>query len=120
MAADQGIIDTVSMGNLKTIAESAAFYAAQGFADHQAHRNRLNILAESAVANSQMLGQSALGGLIKNLQTVTPVEAQADATLDAGGIGQLLSTILGALNGGQIGTKVAQTTPPVYVDPTSK
>lgn len=102
MAADQGIIDSVSNGNMKTVAESAAFFTAQSFADATASRNRLNILAETALSTA-----------IKGLQSVTPEQAQADTTLQTGGLPAILSALLAALNAGQIGAKTGDNTPPM-------
>lgn len=101
MAVDQGIVDSVSSGNLKTVAESAAFFTAQGFANSVSHQNRLNILAETALATS-----------VKLLSSVTPEQAQADSTLQTGGLAPLISALLAALNAGQIGAKTGDNTPP--------
>ena len=101
MAADQGIIDSVSNSNLKTVAEAAAFYAAQGMANSVQSQNRLNILAEQALAVS-----------IKNLQTVSPEQAMSDAGVAAAGLPPSVVAMLTALAAGQQGAKVAQTTPP--------
>jgi hypothetical protein len=93
---------------MKTIAESAAFYAAQGFAmaaqanaNQIQSANRLNILAETALATA-----------VKTLATISPEQAQADSTLQNGSLAGLLSSLLSALNAGQIGAKTGDNTPP--------
>jgi cellobiose-specific phosphotransferase system component IIC len=102
MAADQGIIDSVSNGNLKTVAESAAFFTAQSFANSVQSQNRLQILAESALSTA-----------IKGLQTVTPEQAMADSTVAASGLPPVISALLAALAAGQIGAKTGDNTPPM-------
>jgi len=102
MAADQGLVDSVANSNVKTIAESAAFYAAQAMANSVQSQNRLQIMAEAALSTS-----------IKGLQTVSPEQAQADSTLQTGGLAPLITALLSALNAGQIGAKTGDNTPPM-------
>ena len=102
MAADQGLIDSVANANTKTVAESAAFYQAQAMGNHIQSQNRLQILAETALAKS-----------IELLQNISMEEASATNKLATGNdVAAQMQALLAALNSGQQGTKAAQTTPP--------
>ena len=110
MAADQGLIDSVANANTKTVAEAAAFFMAQSmgmFTQHMAnlqnHQNRINVLAETALAKS-----------VEMLQTIDMAEAAAETKVASGNdLATQLSALLAALNSGQQGVKASQTTPPV-------
>ncbi len=102
MAADQGLIDSVANANNKTVAESAAFFTAQSMANSVQSQNRINVLAETALATA-----------VKTLASVTPEQAQADSTLQTGSLAPLISALLSALAGGQIGAKTGDNAPPM-------
>lgn len=106
MAADQGIIDSVSNVNTKNLGDAPAFYSALAMANAVQSQNRLNGVFEAAVSAS-----------IKNLLTISPEQAQADATVSSAGLPAIITALLAALASGQQSVKTAQTTPPVYVDP---
>lgn len=103
MAADQGLIDSVANANTKTVAESTAFWTAQAMGNHVQSQNRLQILAETALAKS-----------IELLQNISMEEASAVNKVGTGNdVAAQMQALLAALNSGQQGVKVAQTTPPV-------
>lgn len=109
MAADQGIIDSVSNTNTKTFGDGPAFYAQLAMSNAVSHQGRINVIAEAAVSSA-----------VKKLLTITPDEAQADSTVSEGGLPSLITSLVSALASAQVSTKVAQTTPPVFVDPVNK
>lgn len=87
MAADQGLIDSVANDNTKAVAGQPAVLANLSLQNQIAHQNRLNILAEAALATA--------------ITRVNELDAEQIASLITG-----LST-------NQQAAKVAQTTPPV-------
>ncbi len=101
MAADQGVIDSVSNVNTKTLGDGPAFYAQLAMANAVSHQGRVN-----------QLGEAALSAAVKNLLTISPEEAAADSTVAQGGLPGLISALLAALAGGQIGAKTGDNTPP--------
>jgi len=94
MAIDAGMMDSVTNANFKILAESAT----QNMVSHQ---NRLNMLAESSLA--QMLNK--LNGL-------DPTEASAVKTVSEAGLSQQLAEMGGAIAGIQQMLKGAQSTLP--------
>lgn len=106
MAADQGVIDSVSNVNTKTFGDGPSFYAQLAMGDAVAHQRRTHVLAESATAAATKL-----------ILTISPEQAAADATISEGSLPGLMTSLISALVSGSVGTKVGQTTPPVYVDP---
>lgn len=96
------ITQSVSDTNFKAIAEAQAVAVADGFKLHQAHTNRMNILAESAV-----------GKMIKVIHEPDVAEAVASQKMLSGNdlVQQLLQGLI-TLAGGQIGNKAGNTTPP--------
>ena len=102
-ALPDDIRESVAVGNIKTVGESAAFFAAMGFRQATEHANRMNIIAESAIGN-----------ITKGLTEVDPTQAASVLkTLSGNDLAQSLGQLLAALNSGQQGVKSAQTTPPV-------
>ena len=101
MAADQGIIDSVSNVNTKTFGDGPSFYAQLAMGDAVSHQRRTQLIAEA--------GTSAA---VKNLLTISPEQAQADATVSEGGLPGLITSLVAALASAQVQTKVAQSTPP--------
>lgn len=108
MAADQGVIDSVSNVNTKTFGDGPSFYAQLAMGDAVAHQRRVHVLAESATAAATKL-----------ILTISPEQAAADATLSEASQPGLVTALLAALVSGQVGAKVGQTVPPVYQDPTN-
>ena len=106
-------MESVAVGNIKTIAEMAAFTTAQSMKDHVGHSKRLDILAETYLARA-----------LKGADEVDTSEAVANIKLLTGndqaqfntGIGASLAQVqaqLGAVLGAlQQYAKVAQSTPP--------
>ncbi len=114
MPADPGLVDSVANGNIKTVAEMAAWSTAQVMAahaqvvqDHAAHRARLNILAEKFLATS-----------VKSADEVDPEQAAATLKLLTGNdLGQVLSSLGTAVAQIQQLMKGAQSTPPETAKP---
>lgn len=102
MAADQGLIDSVSNANIKTVAEAPAFYMAQSMGDSVAHQRRVNALTETA-----------LGAMIKRLVEVDVQESAAEGKLLSSDLANVVSQLGAAVAAIQQLTKSAQTTPPV-------
>ena len=108
MAADQGLIDSIANENVKVGAGAPSHYAAVGLkatADaaqaQTAHLIRLNMIAETALANAITISQAATGSVVKSLTELDAVEAMSTAIV------------------GQQGAKVAQSTPPETARPTT-
>jgi len=102
-ALPDDIRESLAVSNIKTIAEAGAFFMARGFADATAHANRLNILAETAMAQA-----------VKGLQEVDPIEAISTLKMLSGNdVATTLAQLLTSLASGQQAVKSAQTTPPV-------
>ena len=94
MALDQGVLDAVTNSNFKILAEQVSTNTA-------AHQNRLNILAEKALAKS-----------LESMDTMQVGEGLGIAAAQRGDLAKVVSelgTVVGALQ--QI-MKGAQTTPP--------
>lgn len=102
MPVDQGIVDSVSTANIKTIAEGPAFYTNLAFGNAIAHQQAM-----------QQLQLAATGSIVKALTEMDI--GQAVAVLKAaGGLDPgVLASLMAALGGGQVMAKEAQTTPPV-------
>lgn len=95
------VVDALTIGNTKTVAEAAAFSMAQRFQDETAHARRVHLMAEAH-----------LGKVLNNFTSVDPAEAVATAKLFAGASDSGLSSLLAQLATGQIGAKIGQSTPP--------
>ncbi len=103
MPIDQGVLDSVVNANMKTVGEAAAFYQAQAFANHVQSQNRLQMVAEAAVAKS-----------IEMIQNIDMTEAAATTKVGTGNdVAAQMQALLAALNSGQQGVKAAGNTPPV-------
>jgi hypothetical protein len=94
MAIDAGMMDSVTNANFKILAESAT----QNMVSHQ---NRLNMLAESSLA--QMLNK--LNGL-------DPTEAAAVTKVSESGLAEKVAELGAAISSIQMSLKGAQTTLP--------
>ena len=95
MALDEGVLDSVSNSNFKTLGEQVAVNAA-------AHHNRLSILAESS-----------LGQILNTLNAIDPTEAVSIGGVVNSDLAKAISDLGGAVAGIQQMMKGAQTTPPV-------
>lgn len=105
MALDQGTLDAVNNSNFKTIAEASAVGLAQAMAiqaqNAAAHQNRVNVLAESALAAA-----------LKNQTELDPTEAAAIRKVDTADLAKVMAELNAALASIQQSIKSAQTTPP--------
>lgn len=94
---------SVAGTNLKVVADSPAFYAGLAMSNATSHQQRLQTLSEAALASA-----------IKNLTEMDTSQAVAELKATSGNeVAGTISALLAALQSGQVGTKVAQTTPPV-------
>lgn len=101
MAADPGIIDSVSNVNTKNLGDQPSFYAGLAMGNAVSHQNRVN-----------QVGEAALSAAIKTLLTISPEQAQADTQIAEGGLPGLMTALLSALAAGQIGAKTSDNVPP--------
>jgi len=100
---DPTVVDSVSATNFKVVADGPAFYTGLAMGNAVSHQNRLNQLAETALAAS-----------VKMILSVTPEQSVADQKILSGNdLASQLAALLAALGAGQQASKVAQTTPPV-------
>jgi hypothetical protein len=103
MPIPDAIIESVAVDNVKTVAGGPAFYS--------------NLAMGNAISNQQAMNaisQASVGSIIKNLTEVDPAEALAiNKAMTGNDLAQGITALLAALQSGQVGTKVAQTTPPV-------
>jgi len=97
---DAQVKDALTIGNVKTVGEAASFAMASLFQHQVNHARRLDSLAEAH-----------LGKVLNNFASVDPVEAVATAKLFKGEADSGISSLLAQLASGQIGAKVAQSTP---------
>lgn len=101
MPADQGIIDSVSNDNVKTVAGQPAVLANLSLQNLVAHQNRMHIIAEAATGN-----------IVRRMTELDPSEAasilkttQADLPAQVAGLAEAIAAIQQQMKG-------AQTTPP--------
>lgn len=105
MALDQGVIDSVTNANFKTVAEAASVGLAQAMAvqaqNLASHQQRLNLLAESSLA--QMLNK---------MNALDPEEAASISKVEKSDLGKIISELGSQIAGLQQMLKGAQTTLP--------
>jgi len=111
--ANEQIVDTLSIENLKTVGgASAAAHA--GLA--QVAAQSLGLAMQNAVTNQQSLNainQAATTVAVNKLLNMDAAEALAVVKANTGNdLASQMQALLAALNGGQQGVKSAQTTPP--------
>jgi len=118
MATEQ-TLDTILNTNLKTIAETPAWAMAQKQQNDISHAGRLDKLLEVSLQNlvshqqrSNMLAETYVGKQIENMTSVDPIEATATSKLFHGESDSAMASLLAQLSSGQIGAKIAQSTPP--------
>lgn len=105
MAADQGVIDSVSNVNTKNLGDAAAFAMGLAFADQVAHQRAMNSIREASV-----------GAVVKSLVQVDPIEAVSTGKVLTGNdLAAQIAQLIAALSSAQQGVKAAGTTPPVTV-----
>lgn len=102
MPADQGLIDSVSNANTKTIAEAGAHAMAQIFQSQAASFNRLNVIAEAATGN-----------IVRRMTELDPAEAASVLKTTQGDLAAQLGSLIAAISSGQQQSKTAGNTPPV-------
>ena len=99
-AVDLQVKDALTIANVKTIAEAASVSMANLYQHQTNHARRLDMLAEAH-----------LGKVLNNFAGVDATEAVATAKLFKGEADSGISSLLAQLASGQIGAKVAQSTP---------
>ena len=103
MPANETIVDTLSISNLKTIAEAGAHSVALAF--------------ENAVSHQQAMNQiqlAAVGAIVKGMTEIDPAQAVSILKATSGNeVAATIAQLAAALGGSQQAVKAAQTTPPV-------
>lgn len=97
---DGQVVDAVTIGNVKTIAEAGSFAMASLFQHNTNVARRVDSLAEAH-----------LGKVLNTFASVDPVESVAVAKLFKGESDSGISSILAQLSSGQMEAKLAQSTP---------
>jgi hypothetical protein len=123
-------LDTVNNSNLKTVAEMPAWSIAQKQASDISHAARSDKYSELAYQNAislqnlqnqsaldhtngvRAISQMYLGALAEKFITLDPGESVSAGQLFKDNANASILSILSQLGGGQIGAKVAQSTPP--------
>lgn len=118
MATEQ-TLDTVNNVNLKTVQEEPSWAAAQrqlGAAAHQDRHDRLSEVMYSDLLEHRKhvntLATTYLGRICDNASSLDPVEAISMAKAFKGESDSSIASLIAALSSGQIGGKIAMTTPP--------
>lgn len=105
MALDQGVLDGVVNANFKTVAEAATVGLSQALAvqaqNLASHQQRLNLLAESSLA--QMLNR---------MNALDPEEAASISKVEKSDVSKLLAELGGSIAAIQQQLKGAQTSLP--------
>jgi predicted ATP-dependent serine protease len=105
MALDQGVLDGVVNANFKTVAEAATVGLSQALAvqaqNLASHQQRLNLLAESSLA--QMLNR---------MNALDPEEAASISKVEKSDVAKLLAELGGSIAAIQQQLKGAQTSLP--------
>jgi len=99
-AVSPQVVDALTIGNVKTVGEAASFAMASLFQHQVNHARRLDSLAEAH-----------LGKVLNSFASVDPIEAVATAKLFKGESDSAISSLLAQLASGQVGAKIAQSTP---------
>jgi len=95
MALDQGVLDAVTNSNFKILAEQVSTNTA-------AHQNRLNILAEKALAKS-----------LESMDTMQVGEGLGISAAQRGDLAKQLADLTSVVASMQANVKGVQTIPPV-------
>lgn len=113
-AVNEQVVDSVTISNVKTIAESGSFYAQMGFANAVANQQQAQQNALSHQQAMNQISQAATGAIVKSLIEVDPSQSVSESKLLTGNdLASTLAQLLSALNSGQQGVKAAGNTPPV-------
>jgi len=99
-AVSPQVVDALTIGNVKTVGEAASFAMASLFQHQVNHARRLDSLAEAH-----------LGKVLNSFASVDPIEAVSTAKLFKGESDSAISSLLAQLASGQVGAKIAQSTP---------
>ena len=94
MALDQGVLDAVTNGNFKTVAEMGTLNAL-------GHQNRLNLIAESS-----------LGQILNRMNALDPSEAASISGVVSSDMAEKMGELSAAVASAQQLMKGAQTTLP--------
>ena len=97
---DPQVVDALTIGNVKTVGESASFGMASLF-QHQTNVAR----------RTDALAEAHLSKVLNTFASPNPVEAVAVAKLFKGEADSSISSLLAQLAASQMGVKVAQSTP---------
>lgn len=97
---DQSVLDTVNIASTNGIAQAGAF----------AFGNRFNDDVSGAKISSS-IAEAHLGKLLKNITSTDPVEGVANAKLFKGEGDSMIASVLAQLGAGQVGGKIAMSTP---------
>jgi len=103
MPANETIVDTLSIDNMKTIGEMGA--------------HSIGLAMQNAVSHQQAMNQlslAAVGSIVKNMSELDPAQAVSILKATSGNeVAATIAQLAAALSSGQQVTKAAQTTPPV-------
>jgi len=103
MPVNEQVVDSVTIANVKTIAEMGA--AASGIA------------MQNAVSHQQAMNQiqlAAVGAIVKGMTEIDPAQAVSILKATSGNeVAATIAQLAAALGGSQQAVKAAQTTPPV-------
>jgi hypothetical protein len=103
MPIPDSIVESVAIDNVKTVAGGPAFYSNLAMGNAVAHQQGMNAILTAAV-----------GSVVKGLTEMDPSEAIATSrALTGHDTASGMTALLAALQSGQVGTKIAQSTPPV-------
>jgi len=119
MPVNEAVMDSVTAANMKSLGDGPAFYANMGFANAIALQQLAGTNAIAHQQGMQTVLAAAIGGIVKQLITITPEQAMSDNKLMTGNdIASQITTLLAALASNQQSSKVAQSTPPETAVPT--
>ena len=97
---DPQVVDALTIGNVKTVGESASFAMASLF-QHQTNVAR----------RTDSLAEAHLGKVLNNFAGTDPVQSVAVSKLFKGEADSSIQSLLAQLAASQMGAKVAQSTP---------
>jgi len=97
---DAQVVDAVTIANVKTVGEAAAFSIASLFQHNTNVGRRVDSLSEAY-----------LGKVLNNFSSDDPVEAVATTKLFKAEADSSIQSLLAQLTTAQMGTKIAQSTP---------
>jgi len=113
MPLPEEVVQSVASTNFKSLGDGPSFYHNLAMSNSV---NQQNLAAQNAIAQQQALGTvltTAVGKIVKSLTEADAEEAVSLGKILSGDdVAQKISSLIGALGFGQIGTKAAQTTPP--------